>query len=71
MKKSAKSETFVTNEDLNSCLEKDNNSTLYLLLMPGHAGRMLGIVGNASDGEDPEGWRRPLLELNPGASSRA
>ena len=71
MKKSAKSESIVTNEDLNSCWEKDNNSTLYLLLMPGHAGRMLGIVGNASDGEDPEGWRRPVLELNPRASSRA
>ena len=53
---SAASETPVANGN--------SSGGLHFFLVPNHAGRPLGIVGNVGDGD----WRRSTLQLEPRAS---
>ena len=55
--------TPVVNVGLIRRPKKDGNSTMHLFLVPSHAGRTLGAVGNVGDGGEWEDRRRYALDL--------
>ena len=68
MKNSETQENPVTNGNLISGPEENNNPAMHFMHMRSHTRRTSGVVGNSGDGE---GWRRSAWELGPRASSTA